>query len=88
MTVYVDEARNAYGRMKMCHLLGEDIEELHALAQSIGLKRKWFQEHASTPHYDLCLAKRKLAIAAGAVPITRRALGVWLRFQKGRLPFG
>jgi hypothetical protein len=29
------------------------IEELHEFAQSIGLKREWFQDHPRHPHYDV-----------------------------------
>lgn len=30
-----------------------DLDELHKFAQSIGLKREWFQDHPAHPHYDL-----------------------------------
>ena len=51
MPVYVDNQKNPYGRMKMCHMLADTLEELHAMADLIGIKRKWFQNE-STPHYD------------------------------------
>lgn len=53
-----------------CHLMADDIEELHAFAQSIGLKRRWFQPKSS-PHYDLTPSKREAAILAGARPVSR-----------------
>lgn len=28
-------------------------EELHRFAQSVGLKRKWFQDQSDHPHYDI-----------------------------------
>ena len=72
MTVYVDKANIKYGRMIMCHMLCQSIEELHLMADLIGVKRKWFQHDASTPHYDICLAKKKLAVQNGALEITRQ----------------
>jgi Protein of unknown function (DUF4031) len=71
MAVYVDEARNPFGRMLMCHMLADTPAELHAMADRIGVKRKWFQRKASAPHYDICKSKRALAVAAGAVEAHR-----------------
>ena len=48
----------------------------HAFAASIGLRREWFQDHPSAPHYDLTPAKRALAVANGARETTRRALAI------------
>jgi hypothetical protein len=50
------------------HLLATDIDELHAMAQQIGLRRSWFQDR-TFPHYDVMAGKRLQAIAAGAVAI-------------------
>ena len=45
---------------------GDDLEELHTFAQSIGLRRDWFQNHRLIPHYDLKPRLRRAAVAAGA----------------------
>lgn len=50
-----------------CHLYADSQEELHELAQRIGLKRAWFQDRTGFPHYDLVASKRELALKAGAV---------------------
>lgn len=71
MSVYVDQERYRYRRMIMCHMFADTITELHDMADRIGVNRKWFQNH-KTPHYDICLAKRKLVIQNGAIEIDRR----------------
>jgi hypothetical protein len=77
VTVYVDDMNAAYGRMKMCHMLADTDAELHAMADQIGVARKWWQSPAKTSgsHYDIALSKKALAIAAGAVEITWRQAG-------------
>lgn len=72
MTVYVDDMKAAYGRMVMCHMLADTDDELHAMADRIGVQRRWWQspEETSGSHYDIALSKRALAVAAGAVEIT------------------
>jgi len=69
MTVYVDDVRHTYGRMVMCHMWADTTEELHAMADKIGVARKWLQQppHASWTHYDVCVAKKAKAIKLGAV---------------------
>lgn len=73
MTVYVDQYHKLLRVPKKWegggHLIGTDIDELHKFAQSIGLKREWYQGHTGFPHYDLVQSKRNLAIIHGAVPI-------------------
>lgn len=73
MTVYVDTMRASYGRMKMCHMVADTLDELHAMAERLGV-RQHFQAppKASHPHYDVALSKRAEAIKAGAVEISMR----------------
>lgn len=68
MTVYVDDMRASYGRLIMCHMVADTEEELHAMADKIGVARKWYQGD----HYDIALAKRRLAVGFGAVEITMK----------------
>lgn len=71
MTAYVDDMRAPFGRMLMCHLIADSDVELHAMADAIGVARRWHQRTSSS-HYDIALTKRALAIKAGAVEITLR----------------
>jgi hypothetical protein len=83
MTVYVDDMRAPYRRMIMCHMIADDEAELHAMADRIGVARKWYQGD----HYDVCLEKRALAVKAGAVGITWRQCGCMVlhRRRTGKL---
>jgi hypothetical protein len=74
--VYVDDMKAKFGRMVMCHMLADSDEELHAMADRIGVSRRWHQappHHDS--HYDIALSKRALAVQFGAVEITWRQAG-------------
>lgn len=73
MAVYVDDMVACYGLMKMCHMGADSTEELNAMADKIGVARKWIQQ-AGTPreHYDICRAKRALAVQNGAIELTGR----------------
>ena len=70
MSVYVDDARAPLGRMLMAHMLADSPDELHAMADWIGVARRWFQGD----HYDVCLSKRALAVKAGAIEVSQRAI--------------
>lgn len=75
MTVYVDEVRVwpttiACFRAGSAHLTADTLDELHAFAKRIGLRRGWFQNGGLVPHYDLTPARRRAAIVAGAVPVS------------------
>jgi sulfur relay (sulfurtransferase) DsrC/TusE family protein len=72
--VYVDDMRAQYGRMTMCHMMADAVEELHQMADQIGVSRRWFQEYGTRPHYDICLSKRRLAVKLGAREVTARDL--------------
>ena len=76
MATYVDEMRPTVqsGRWpysSSCHLLADTLDELHECADSIGLKREWFQD-GTLPHYDLVRSKRREAIRLGAIELSIR----------------
>ena len=84
MTAMVDElvswpapaapgARHVFGNGRQsCHLSADTLDELHAFAARIGMKRSWFQDHPIMPHYDLTPARREAALRAGAVFVSAR----------------
>lgn len=81
--VYVDSERNQFRHMVMSHMVADTLEELHTMAQQLGLKRRWFQTSRSgMPHYDICQTKRALAISFGAVEIDRRKMVELIRRQR------
>ena len=84
MTVYVDNMRARYGRMKMCHMIAESTDELLAMADRIGVDRKWLQKPGTRfEHFDIALSKRALAVEAGAVEVTMMELGRIIRRRHG-----
>lgn len=90
MSVYVDEpveyAEEPKGyvgrtraRARWCHMIADTSDELHAIAQRIGLRREWFQADRWVGHYDLVPTKRALAVRYGAVALGRREFVEQLR---------
>lgn len=85
MTVYVDDMAAEFRpehvsgrRYVMCHMIADNEEELHAMADRIGVARKWYQGD----HYDIAKTKRALAVKAGAVEITWRQAGEMMRGRR------
>lgn len=59
-----------------CHMftdaLMDNMEVLHKFAESVGLKREWFQYRpGKLPHYDLTAKMRTRAVLLGAMALTR-----------------
>lgn len=77
MAVYVDDVRHYCGRMIMCHMWADTLDELFAMADRIGINRKWIQGHprlshgkarkAGWVHFDVSLARKNRAIEYGAI---------------------
>ena len=84
VAVYVDGLRD-YGwhRGPSCHLIGDSVEELIEFAESMGLRREWFQAK-STPHFDLTAEGRAAAVSMGAIELTYRELIAKIRELRQR----
>lgn len=85
MAIYVDNLED-WGwiirgrRVKSCHMFTDelDLTNLHKMAEAIGMRREWFQDKLTAPHYDLVLTRRNAALLRGAIEVGRReAAGIW-----------
>lgn len=72
MTVYVDDANIPFGRMIMCHMVADTLDELNSMADVIGVNRKWFQDYPRHPH--ISRMKKALALQNGAIEVTSKEL--------------
>ncbi len=89
MAVYVDNMRALYKGMRMSHMIADFDEELHQMANKIGVSRRWFQgppDH--DPHYDIAASKVSLAVSEGAMQINTRQLAAMnmVRRMTGFMP--
>ena len=76
MTVLVDEPIWPFRDRLWCHLVSDtSYEELHGLADALGIPRRAFQGD----HYDLPAELRERAVQLGAEPVTGRELIIRLR---------
>lgn len=85
MAIYVDPL-NDWGwklrghKVSSCHMFTDslDLEELHTMAEKIGMKKEWFQTHKVVHHYDLTKSRRDLAISLGAKEVSwKEASLIW-----------
>lgn len=85
MSVYIDPPRDYGGKFKHCsHMIADTPEELHAFALRIGCKRRWFQDKADSPHYDVFAGMRDKAVAFGAIEVTDKFMIDWQRRNRSR----
>jgi hypothetical protein len=83
MPVYVDDMKADFKGYVMCHMIADTTEELLAMADIIGAAHKYIQ-HPGTPkeHFDIPLERREIAVAHGAVEITRRQAVAIIRAKR------
>lgn len=79
MAVYIDDmytiALGEFQGMKMSHLMADSTQELLSFVDRISVQRKWIQNMGhKLEHFDICLAKRKLAVKMGAKEVGMRIL--------------
>ena len=76
MAILIDEPFDYRGDgVLWCHMVSDaSLDELHAFAAKLGLKRSWFQPcpPKAVPHYDLKGGKIAKAKQLGAEQVTRK----------------
>ena len=86
MSCYVDTVRSypAAGLRftEFCHLLADERDELHDLAERIGMPRRFFQDHPWRWHYDLPAHVRVEAVRLGAREVDLAFVGRMLRDRR------
>lgn len=94
MTVYVDTMRRytsirnprvAVVSNAWCHMTADTENELHEMAHVIGMSPQWYQvprRGELIGHYDLTPRRRVLAVAKGAVEISRKELVMKIRRER------
>lgn len=88
MAVYVDDAIWRWVGKRWCHLLADDVDELHRFAARLGVHRLVYQgpPKTSAPHYDLTAFERQRALSLGAVACSREEIVAV--FRRVRFPDG
>ena len=86
MATYVDTVRSypeaGLRFSEFCHLLADTREELHEIAEQLGVPRRFFQDHPWRWHYDLPEHLRTLAVQRGAQVVTMHEVGALLKRRK------
>ena len=88
MAVYVDAAIWHWAGRRWCHLLADDVDELHRFALLLGVKRTTYQgpPRTATPHYDITAFERDRALRLGALPSSREEIVRVRRALRAKIP--
>ena len=81
--IYVDAAtwkKSENGRKSYAHMVADSLEELHAFATQITVKKHFFHRSKTAPHYDINSDQQIVAIAQGAKLVDSREI-----LAKGKL---
>lgn len=83
--IYVDDMQAGFRRMVMCHMIADTTEELLAMADKIGVQRKWIQcAGTCKEHFDICKSKRVLAVRNGAKEVSQVELAKIIMEKRGK----
>jgi len=84
MRVYVDQPVHPLGRMLMCHMVADTLDELLDMADRIEVPHRYLQT-GPVPHFDISKGRRKRALKAGAVEVCRRGMARRVRALRSRI---
>lgn len=82
MSVYVDSIMNRGWRLGMsCHMIADTLNELQYMAVTrLKLRRECMRlDRCGVGRYDLTLARRQIAVARGAIELSRKQFVLKLR---------
>ena len=84
MAVYVDNLVDySWRHGPSCHLIADSLDELMNFALEMGMRAEWFQPRSS-PHFDLTVVGRDVAVRLGAIELTNRDFVAKLRELRQR----
>jgi hypothetical protein len=70
--VYIGKRQYRLGRMLMSHMVADTLNELHDMADKLGIARRYFQDKKGRPHYDICKSSKSKAITLGAKEVSEK----------------
>ncbi|WPN29891.1 DUF4031 domain-containing protein [Pseudomonas sp. P5_109] len=85
MAVYVDAEEIKWRGREWSHLVADSLDELHAFADRLGLRRSWFQSKTLYPHYDVTKSVRTRALAMGAHGVDREKIVIYARQMRSEM---
>lgn len=74
MAIYVDFVKIKFKGYLWCHLLADNLQELHDFAELIDVDKRLFHRDASYPHYDITVQMRETALYHGAIAADRKKI--------------
>lgn len=72
--VYIGKLEFRYRGMLLSHMASPNVEELHKMAEAIGMRREWFQDKPGRPHYDVSKGRKLQAVKLGAIVVDDKEL--------------
>lgn len=85
MAVYIDQVNLPFRGMTMNHMVADTREELLAMADKIGVSRRWIQyPNTNREHFDICLTKKAKALMYGAKEVGNTEMGRILLAKKNK----